>query len=250
MSLKTINLMKTISPPPLRRSDDMFKDYVVVKEETRSESKDSEAITAASSGLLAGKAVRKGGSSLPPVRDMSVTVRSHTFRYVSTNGANATNITPTNIIGTCGGICTVANSKLTPWASSFLLKCIRCWPGPSATGYEDVVIRWAAYNSIGTRDQKLERALPLGVTVTGCLEFRPPKGSAATWWQVANSSVLLVISCAPGSILELDVDFTLSNSFITSDATIATGTLASVYYLPLDGATAHTITHLGLPSTF
>ena len=191
-----------------------------------------------------------GGSSLPPVRDMTVMVQKHTFRYVSASGSNATNVTPTNIIGACGGICTVANSKLTPWASSFLLKCIRIWPGLSSTAYEDCIVRWAAYNSIGTKDSKLERAVVQGNTLSGALEFRPPKNTVATWWQVANASVLLVISCSPGSIVEMDVEFTLSNTFVTSDATIATGTLASVYYLPLDGATAHTITPLGLPFTF
>lgn len=250
MSLKTINLMKTFSPVSLRRTDDKITDYVVVQEETKSDKELKSEALAAPASMVSGKARKLGGSSLPPVRDMTVTAKSHTFRYISTNGANGTNVTPTNIIGACGGICTVANSKLTPWASSFLLKCIRCWPGTSSTGYEDVVIRWAAYNSIGTKDSKLERAIPQGLTSTGALEFRPPKNTVATWWQVANSSVLLVISCAPGSILEMDIDFTLSNTFVTTDATIATGTLASVYYLPLDGATAHTITPLGLPTTF
>lgn len=200
--------------------------------------------------LSVGKGSKVGGSSLPPVKDMTVSTVKHTFRFVSASGSAANNVTPTNIIGACGGICTVANSKLTPWASSFKLHAIRIWPGVSTSGYEDAIIRWAALATVGTKDQKLERAVPQGVSITGGLEFRPPKGTLATWWQVATSSVLFVISCAPGSIVEMDVTFTLSNSFVTSDTTIATGTLASVYYLPLDGPTSHTVTPLGLPFTY
>jgi hypothetical protein len=61
---------------------------------------------------------------------------------------------------------------------------------------------------------------------------------------------LFSLSCSTDSIIDVEVEYTLSNQIQAASITIATGVLGSIYYLPLDGAASHVYNPLHLPTTF
>jgi len=189
-----------------------------------------------------------GKIDLPPVIEVTPYLR-HTFRFVSNAGGNST-VTPSMIIGALGTICTVTNSTVRPFCSSFKINKISVWESASASAALAFNIAWSAATGIQMRDEEKNRELPEGVTVTGVLVSRPPSGTLAALWQTANSNNLLTMGYNVGTVLDLDVSFTLSNQYLSGTQSVATGVLAAVYYLYLDGSTSHAWTPAGLPSTF
>jgi len=93
-------------------------------------------------------------------------------------------------------------------------------------------------------------AYPQGCSVPDVLDFVPPKGCLAEFWQGASGNAFLRMTLAPGSILDVHLDVTTTNVITPPSSAIVTGGLGSPYYLPLDGTTSHQILALGLPSTF
>jgi len=227
-------LVKTPNPPRAREA---------------SELKLNEGIIAPVLGTFAkgaGKRVTK--LDLPPVLEITTNIR-HTFRF-SSNAGGSSVVTPSQLIGALGTVCTVTNSTVRPFCSSFRINKIRVWESTSAGAALSFGIFWNAATGIQQRDEEKNRSIPEGVFVTGVLETRPPKGTLAALWQTANSNALFGMNYNVGTILDLDVSFTLSNQFISGTQTVATGVLGNIYYLYLDGSTSHVWTPVGLPSTF
>jgi len=191
--------------------------------------------------------VSKGFSGAPPLQ-ITPHVRQ-VFRFVSPSGATNVGISGNDIIGACGGICTVTNSTFSPWASSFRLHSITIWPGMSSTGYQHGNITFSAAYSAAVEDRMEDMTQPEGSTVSRAVKFVPPKSSLASMFVSGSSSNLFLVTSAPGSIIDVDLEFTLENTFIPNTIAITTGVLGTAYYLPLDGASSHLITPSALPST-
>jgi len=183
---------------------------------------------------------------LPPKLDATPFV-SHTFRFSNTAAGNAV-VSFDTLCGALGGICTVANSKVQPWASSIRLKKVTVWPSASSSSVQKVELFWEQGTSGQIRDSSIITDLPEGITVTKAVSFVPPAKSLASDW-LATPANVFAINAPVGSIIDLSIDFTLANIYADGLQTVASATLGNIYYLALDGATANKYVPIGVPTT-
>jgi hypothetical protein len=234
-------------------------DYVLVTE-TKEEIKSPQQYCVSAPAFLAGMgmSLTRGAASsagrstsLPPQMDITPNCR-HTYRFVCNNVASVT-CTNQDILGAIGGICTVGNSKVRAWASSFKLHSLKMWPSANTTTtptYADCF--WGA-GAYGSKDAEFLKAVPGGCTVTGQVTFKPPKGCFAENWisnTISGNYVIMGLQCSIGTIVDVDLSFTLTNQVPPANSSISTGTLGNIYYLCLDGSSTHQYTAYGLPGTF
>jgi len=189
--------------------------------------------------------------SLPPPLSTVVTV-SHVFRF--TNSSTVTSqITVADLFGACGVQGTVVNTTVASIASGVRVRKVAVWPGlPFTAGSEtNAEIIWAG--QAGTvKDASVDRSIPGGVTVDRPFESVPPKKSIASFWQdsgVANT-VLFSLTAFQGSVVDVHLSFTMRNNQGGLTFTVATAALGALYFLYLDGSTAHKWTPVGIPTTF
>lgn len=187
-------------------------------------------------------------TTLPPNLQTTPNV-SHTYRFQA-NSSAAVAISMANVLGAIGGICTVANSKVNTWASSFRLKSLHIWGAPT-TSAAKVDVAWSAGESAQVPDEEHDATLPGGIAVTSCLRFEPPARSLAGFWLESSDSAatLFTMTVPTGSVVDLRLEYRLSNVFPGVQATVAAGTLGTVYYLALDGPSSNTLRPVGLPTT-
>jgi hypothetical protein len=192
-----------------------------------------------------------GGVSLPPVINASQVV-SGRYRFTSLSNA-LVSVSIADVLGACGGVCSVTNSVFKPWASSFRIKEIRMYPGVNPNvGVSYNSVAWNSGISGVAQDQERVDDLPAGITVTHALSFKPPEKSLASDWIsciATTTTNLFAMQSQVGTIIDFHVDYTLSNQFQAGSITIATGTLGSIYYLPLDGAASAEYPNTHLPGT-
>jgi hypothetical protein len=190
------------------------------------------------------------GMSLPPVLEATPHVR-HVFRYGVASTATVS-CTLASLLGACGGICTIANSKVQPWASSIRIRSLTVWP-PSASG-NYTFVNWSSAGSSGYLPDTAKMInIPDGLTITKALRFVPPKGSLAGNWlnpvTISTSAVIFGMTIHVGSVVDFHVEYTLSNVSQAGTITVVAGTLGNVYYLPLDGVSSNKLLAAGLPTT-
>jgi len=229
-------------------------------------------VTAAPEKSRAGKRGRKGGgqagsgpllrgSGLPPVVELTPYVMSERKRFVVTAG-QAYSISMLELVGTLGGICTVANSTIQHWCSSFRMRALELYIPAASAGSSPVNagLEWAvAFTSFLPDTAKMAHN-PGGVTAPNSLRYLPPKASLAGDWvnvggSLASSTTLFVITNVPqGTVIDIIIDWTLGLVVSTSssllNSTVATGALGNVYYLGLDGPASNKILpSVGVPTT-
>jgi hypothetical protein len=188
---------------------------------------------------------------LPPEFQCVLTVRHKYYFLVEVSGVANVSINDRYIRGAIGGICTVANSKVMPWAGSIKLHSIVLWPSAVSGSSGACDLYWVSTGTEFIKDDEKFRVLPEGITETGPLKFTPPaKSLAGEWISDSGSATNLAGLSAPnGTVVCLDVSFTLANNITAVLATVASGTLGSVYYLALDGPTSNLVVPLGVPTT-
>jgi len=203
---------------------------------------------------MLGKSFGGGKAILPPVLEATPRL-SHVYRYV-VSATTSPVITVANILGACGGICTVANSKVQPWASSFRIKSVTVFPCAGSFSGAGVYtfLDWVSAGSSGyVPDTAKMLNIPDGLTVSSPLRFRPPRGSLAGNWinpvTISTSAGLFGGTFKVGSVVDFSVEFTLSNVSEAGNITVTTGTLGNVYYLALDGPSSNKFVPAGLPTT-
>jgi hypothetical protein len=242
---------RTLIQVPMRRTDSESDYVVLAKDESRGETKVSREMIPA---MLAGKSMRggsKGASALPPTLECTP-VYMGVFRFQSPSTSTSVPVSALAMAGVCGAVCSVTNSTVNPIASAVKLKKITVWPTPivaSGTVVPTDVV-WAAgldYN----KDEVKDGTLPLGLTCTKGLVFTPPRKSlAASWLSDAVAQNIFAISCPAGSIIDVSLDFVMSNGFTQfGSLTVASGVLGVLYYLGLDGPTTNHFTVVGRPTT-
>jgi hypothetical protein len=173
----------------------------------------------------------KGGISLPPVIDGTIHCH-HTFRYLSTD-ATATTITLDSIASALGGIVHTNTTTKRPWCSSFRVKGLTIWPSPVAGTESRTRITWA-YTGDRVPDMSCVDMLPGGVTQTVAQHFKPPKNSLAGMWNQDSSATLITSTIPVDSVIDLHIEFTLSNKALWGDQTIGASTVGLVVYGALD----------------
>jgi hypothetical protein len=197
-------------------------------------------------GMKKGKEFKRSGLSLPPPLEITPLVE-HVFRFSATSGGTAT-ISAADVIGALGTVCTVTNSTVRPFASSFRIKAVKLWSAvSSSTAFNESVV-WTLATGSQMKDEEVSESFPTGVSVSRNLTSSPPKGTLAAMWQVANTNSLFTLQINAGSIVDLVIEYTLSNQFVSGTQSVSTGVLGNIYYLYLDGASAIMLP-VGLPST-
>ena len=220
--------------------------------EMRSTETKEEKLSIVSLGGRRDMGVAYKGSSLPPA--LNVTPRwQHRYRFRANSTASGVTVTLGNILAACGSTCTVANTTVRSWASSVRVKRFMVWlPGNLTNNY--CYIDWVSAGASGfLPDDARIVTVPDGITVTTALSFSPPKLSLAGSWlnptSISASTVVFGITCGTGSIIDMDIEATLSNVGDGVSATITAGTLAKAYYLPLDGVGTNVLRAIGVPTT-
>jgi len=192
------------------------------------------------------------GASLPPTIN-GVVQLTHTFRYASSGTLTNTSITVGSILGALGGICTVANTTLQCWTSSFRIKWAKVWVNPSTTN-DEVSWVWSDFSLDRDQERAMTRDLPANVSVAAAVKYVPAPGTlVADWFSagVTSTDQLATVSCPAGSIVDFHVDFTLNARILSVALTrsITTGTLGNTYWLALDGVSTNLLRPRILPST-
>jgi hypothetical protein len=202
--------------------------------------------------LKAGFMAAKSGfasTSLPPRIMLSQSVRDYTGRYVaSTSGTYTINVQ--DVFGALGGICTVVNSKVASWTSSFRIKKVTLWPSASSSAAVSGAVSWATGSANQIPDSIVDETIPQGTTLSRGLAHVPPKQSLAAFWVNYNSGAnLFTLTVVAGTVIDLQVETRLSAQYPPTLSTVAAGVVGSVYYLSLDGPASNKLIPVVLPTT-
>jgi hypothetical protein len=99
------------------------------------------------------------------------------------------------------------------------------------------------------KDSVYTTSLPDGITVTTPLRFVPPVGTLLADWfcdSISPANLCNIIAMPEGTIVDVQVDFTLAGGLQPLEVTVAGGTLSNVYYPPLDANSK--LLNVALPS--
>jgi hypothetical protein len=203
-----------------------------------------------SKSIRKSKSKRRAGAvdRLPPMLDVTPTCH-HVFRYANSS-ASLVSVSVADMLGALGGVA-ITSTLFAPWASSFKIKSLRFWPADSTSSNNTVDAFWNSGTSGQVRDQEMIKSLPEGITETGCFVFRPPVRSLAADWFAATATAsanIFSVQAPAGSILDVSVTFTLSNTFQAGNITLTAGTGGKIYYLALDGAASNLYPPAQLPT--
>ncbi len=217
------------------------------------ETKESKSSSVPKADVLTGTGRRRGGrsgkSSLPPAMNLTTTFRFRMLYQCTT--ATPSDVSVAQLLVLPGGICTVANTTLVAVCSSIKLRKITLWPSAAGSTPDECYVNWLTSASGRTRDQQKLKILPDGITETGSVVFKPPKGTIASdWLTSAVSGNVFTIYGATGTIALVDMVATLVNAQSSTTQTVATATLGAYYYPYLDGSTNHRWKPLAINSTF
>jgi len=159
--------------------------------------------------------------------------------------------------GAIGGFCTAVNSIVSCYASSFRVKRVSVWPAAVAVGSASPPtpeVVWYSPSNAVEKDACVERTLPSGITVCAPVHSKPPRGSLCGDWinsAVNVTNLMFGFFWVPvGSVIDVEVSWTMANNMLSLDRTVATGILKGHYYLYLDGSTRHGFAPVAKPSTF
>lgn len=173
---------------------------------------------------------------------------SHRYRFTSTSGT-ATNITMTSIALAAGGICTVANSQIRSLFASLRVNFIEIWsPCASIGSFSTCSVDWISSggqtNNVEISDTSTSVSFPAHILTS------PPAGSLQRLWQRVDVSTPMCTLVAPtGSIIDIHLSLVFSDQDIVTNATVATATLGTIYYLSLDDNSTHRFVPVSLNTT-
>jgi hypothetical protein len=196
---------------------------------------------------------RTGRASRAVVLPREAGIRvNHVYRFDTTSGINASNITVGMIFGAIGTMGQVANSSVASFASSFRIKRLTIFESAQGVVTVGSEIFWASTTDVNTADIVYTNST-IPYDRPSCVSSTPPpKSLASFWWNssATTTTPLFGLTCAIGSIIDLDVEFTIANSLEgLAGISVATATVGNVYYLALNGPATNTAIPVGLPTT-
>lgn len=192
---------------------------------------------------------RAGRQGKPQPPQLSSNLRfSHVYRFASTNGMTATQITNATVLAALGGIVTVNATTATSMIDGYRIKRIRLWASPTAVGSANTLI--CSFTENTQADQfgaNLEFSdTSLNVDQSCYLDVVPPQGSFAAMWQSATGinsaarNLFTIASLVPAGtaggtvIVDLHVEMVMNDG-----AQVATfgsgGALGALVFGRLDG---------------
>jgi len=196
-----------------------------------------------------GKRKKKSGKiGLPPQIEVTPRLRQ-TFRFYTTSSISARPITIRQIFGSLGGICTVVNSALRCFATSFRLMSLDMYLPNGGQGE----LSWVVDNTDQGPDESYDVTIPANISVSEGIHTSPPRWSVVADWVNAAADLtdeVFRVSCSTtGAVIDMDIEYTLPNDFTPTSITIAAGVLSTAYYLSLDQGGGNNITAINRPTT-
>jgi hypothetical protein len=182
--------------------------------------------------LVLGKGSALGPKlSLPPVLDTTARM-SQTLRFVCTSTAVST-VNVNDLVLAGGGIA-YSSTVVYSMASCFKLRKVTVWP--NAGGY--VQLAWGSLVGNIQEDSLKDESTPTGITNTTPVQLKPPPGTLLHEWVnlASGSAVAFTISSGSGSIVDVEIEYKLSNRMANVSATGIATTAGVVYYGALDGS--------------
>jgi len=188
-----------------------------------------------------------GGSANPPQFSSNLRLK-HRFRFQASGAFNAA-ITNSDIIAACGSICTIANAQVTSFALSVKIRKIEVWSAPASQGSGSTIsIDWFG---LGNSPNVEHSDTSLSVATNAHLVTRPPPASLASFWQKATATGVFTLVCPANSVVDIVLDILLADGELTQNVAVASGTLASTYFLALDQAGGtHVLVPVSMQTTF
>jgi hypothetical protein len=165
-----------------------------------------------------------------------VIAAAHLFR--ASSALALAPISAVKIACALGGVCTVVNSTVTSFVSSFRIKKIVICAA-QASNAEGTEVQWFQNPAGQAKDASQGTAQPGGTTMSAVAEFVPPPYALAYSWVNATqaSGVMFNISAPDESVIVVEAEYTLSNNYTGIGAvSVSTATLGVTYYLSLDGS--------------
>jgi len=187
--------------------------------------------------------------TLPPNLNRYQQVYPIRLRFEALSTVAQVQIKPYMLLGACGTICIAAGSLASCIASSVRLRRLTIWPASQG----EASVYWAAQTGglFGAPDLVTDESIPTGITVTKPLSVTPPAGSPASMWNTPTSGATTVtcdITVTQGSIIDVDLDYTMNVNITPLQLSIGASTLGAMYYLYLDGQTSHSLKPIGRPN--
>jgi len=177
--------------------------------------------------------------------------------------ASITSITGGDILGSAGVYTQTVNSSVVPWYTSFKIHRIRVWAYTTSSDPTELPVSISlefgggAVSAAAFGSNKLYNDVSLNAAQPAFLDVVPPRGSAASFWNVDTANIMFILTAAQsgigaaGSVI-LDLDLSLQTIGDASGNSIAVATAAagSNYFLALDGPSSNTLIPVApLPTT-
>ncbi len=199
------------------------------------------------------KLSRSRGVSLkvpPPIH--TTPSLSHTFRFRCSQ-TGSFGIQTGFLSGACGALAT-SSTTVQNLASSIKLQWINVWLPATSAAADTALVYWNYSTAAGfIKDDSISESIPDGVTTSGALMFKPPKGSLASDWlstTLTFSNTCFTIALPAGAIIDVKIQYTIMNNNAGYSATtVSTATQGRVYYLALDGVASNKLVPQGVTTT-
>jgi hypothetical protein len=176
------------------------------------------------------------------------------MRFVYANpsvgtGNNIFTVSCNDILQACGLVATATNTAY-PFVSYFRIKSMQMWGTTFGNAaFATVGVRW--FNTVGFPTNVLESDTSLSQAFPAYVTSRPPRGSAASFWNEGSGQGLLELTYQECTSIAVDIhiDFKLSDqSTVTSPITTTNPmTVGQLYYPALDGSGSNAFRRQGLP---
>jgi len=189
---------------------------------------------------------RSSGLVIPQLR--TNVVKTHRFRFIASSALVNVPLTPTSLLGACGGVCTVANSVLTPFNRTVKIARLEMWaPTSSSTTGATCAVNWIGSGSspnLEVSDTTINVSRPAHVLAY------PPADSLSAFWSQPAATQLCTLSGPGGTVVDITLRYIETDqTTAVSDQAITTGTLKVQYYLALDGPGTNLLVPVSLNTT-
>jgi len=187
--------------------------------------------------------------SLPP--DLAKSGRqilSARVRFSAMSSASQVSIADYMLLGICGTIATTTTTVATI-ASTVRLRRITIWPDAGG----EATIYWSPSPGTGDGqpDVAHDESIPTGITMDRPVTSVPPRNSLASFWRTPLTSSpveIFKLTATSGSIIDVEVDFTVCRGIIPSVMSVTGAVVNSFYTFFLDGFSSHKLQPLATPS--
>lgn len=165
-------------------------------------------------------------------------------RYICSTAQNLAGVTAASLLD-ADLVAVTAVLGYEVW-DAFRIKSVEMWTASnngSPSVPTQVAIEWGGIAATGVSSGRIDSDISMGVA-TAHVKSRPPKGSAASFWQVRSTTALFYISIPVGGIIDVTMEVVqdvLTTPIAAQNALVGAVT-GNFYSRGLDGLAAATTT--------